>query len=254
MRCTGGRAVTIALALAVAASLAACSHAPQHNPMATWTPSPNLDERRPVVIVLHATEQDSVDESLDTLRTRNAGGRVSAHYLVGRDGALFQLVADADRAWHAGAGRWGAITDLNSTSIGIELDNDGNAPYTDAQLATLLRLLDDLATRWRIPRTQVIAHADLAPTRKTDPGVHFPWRWLAGQGFGAWPADDAPPARAGLDPMLALRAIGYDTRDPVAAVRAFRLRFRGVDGGALDDEDLRRLQALLDGRLLVPAR
>lgn len=233
--------------------LAACTHAPQRNPMATWVPSSNFDARRPTHIVLHYTEQDSVERSLDTLRTRNSGGPVSAHYLVGADGALYQLVADADRAWHAGAGRWGTITDLNSASIGIELDNDGTAPFAEPQVATLLRLLDDLATRLRIPRQNVIGHSDLAPTRKIDPGPRFPWRRLAEAGFGTWPADDAPPARDGFDAVLALRALGYDTRDVDAAVRAFRMRWRGVDGGALDAEDLRRLQALVDGRLLVPA-
>src|SRR5690606_6248710 len=123
---------------------------------------------------MHATEQASARESLDTLRTANSGGPVSAHYLVGDDGRLYQLVADADRAWHAGGGRWGTLTDLNSASIGIEIDNDGSEPYTDAQIAALLRLLDDLTTRLYIPKTQVIAHADLAPTRKRDPGARFP--------------------------------------------------------------------------------
>src|SRR5678816_4635739 len=92
--------------------------------MAHWVPSPNHDVRGPILIVLHATEQDSVQESLDTLRTRNSGGPVSAHYLVGRDGALYQLIDDERRAWHAGPGRWGTITDVNSASIGIELDNN----------------------------------------------------------------------------------------------------------------------------------
>ncbi len=240
-----------ALILMACTLLAACAHAPR-NPLARWVPSPNFDARRPEVIVLHYTEQESVERSLRTLRTRNKGGPVSAHYLIGDDGALYQLVADRDRAWHAGAGRWGTIGDLNSASIGIEIDNDGREPFTEAQFATLLRLLDDLCTRLKIPRTQVIAHADLAPTRKMDPGVMFPWRRLAEAGFGVWPADDAPLARDGFDALAALRTVGYDTRDGVAAMRAFRLRFRGIDGGALDTEDLRRLQALVDGQLLVP--
>jgi N-acetylmuramoyl-L-alanine amidase len=111
--------------------LAACQHAPR-NPMASWVPSANHDVRRAQLIVVHFTEQDSVQRSLDTLRTRNSGGRVSAHYLVGDDGRIYQLVSDEHRAWHAGAGSWGTIHELNSASIGIEIDNDGVEPFTDA--------------------------------------------------------------------------------------------------------------------------
>ncbi len=246
----------LAAAVLCAALLSACVHQPARNPMATWVPSPNFDERRPVVIVLHYTEQDSAEQSLRTLRTGNSGGPVSSHYLVGDDGAIYQLVADSHRAWHAGGGRWGTITDLNSASIGIEIDNNGREPFTEPQVQALLRLLDDLTARLRIPRTQVIGHSDLAPSRKIDPGALFPWRRLAEAGFGIWPADDAPPAPEGFDGMRALREVGYDTRDPEAVVRAFRLRFRGDAGTALDDEDLRILHALtLPGGagLLVPA-
>ena len=225
-------------------ALAACASAPPRNPLAHWVPSPNFDQRRPVVIVLHYTEQDSVEESLHTLRTRNAGVPVSSHYLVGDDGTIYQLVADAHRAWHAGGGRWGTITDLNSASIGIELDNDGREPFSEPQLQALLRLLDDLTTRLRIPRSQVIGHADLAPARKIDPGALFPWRRLAEAGFGIWPADDAPPAPAGFDAMRALEQLGYDTGHGEATIRAFRLRFRGDAGTVLDAEDLRILHAL----------
>lgn len=224
--------------------LAACAGAPPRNPMATWVPSPNFDARRPVVIVLHYTEQDSAEQSLQTLRTRNAGGPVSSHYLVGDDGTIYQLVADAHRAWHAGGGRWGTITDLNSASIGIELDNNGREPFSEPQVEALLRLLDDLTSRLRIPRSQVIGHSDLAPSRKIDPGALFPWRRLAEAGFGIWPADDAPPAPEGFDGMRALREVGYDTSDSAAAIRAFRLRFRGDAVDVLDQTDLAILHAL----------
>lgn len=130
------------------------------------------------------------------LRGRNSGGRVSAHYLIGEDGARYQLVSDDQRAWHGGAGRWGTITDINSASIGIELDNDGSEPFAPAQIDSLLVLLDDLCTRLRIPRTQIVGHEDVAPTRKNDPGPLFPWKRLADAGFGRWPAADAPAAPA----------------------------------------------------------
>jgi len=197
-----------------------------------------------VLIVIHYTEQDSVQRSLDTLRSRNSGGPVSAHYLIGRDGRRYQLVSDERRAWHGGAGSWGTITDINSASIGIELDNDGRSPFAPAQIDSLLVLLDDLCTRLRIPRTQVVGHQDFAPTRKIDPGPLFPWRRLAEAGFGRWPAADAPPVPDGFDPWTALRLVGYPLDDRAATVRAFRNHFRGKDGDELDAEDLRILHAL----------
>ncbi len=227
--------------------LAACAHGPARNPMAQWVPSPNHDARRPQLVVIHYTEQDSVARSLDTLRTRNRGGRVSAHYLIGRDGALFQLVADDHRAWHAGAGRWGTIDDVNSASIGIELDNDGRSPFPQSQIATLLRLLDDLITRHRIPRTQVIGHADMAPARKIDPGPLFPWQQLAKAGFGTWPDAAAGPPPPAFDPLQALRLLGYpldDLADPAPAIRAYRMRYRRDSATTLDAEDARILHAL----------
>ena len=233
--------------LAVAALtvlLAACAHSGPRNPLATWVPSKNFDERRPVVIVLHYTEQDSVEQSLETLRSRNSGGRVSSHYLVGKDGKTYQLVSDAKRAWHAGAGSWGAITDVNNASIGIEIDNNGKTPYPDAQIDSLIVLLRDLTQRLRIPPAQIIGHSDLAPTRKIDPGPLFPWKRLHDAGFGLWPADPTQDPPAGFDPWLALQAIGYSTDNRADTVRAFHHRFRGMEGTELDAQDLRILHAL----------
>ena len=244
LRLRSFRRLPLPLLLLSALLLAACGHVPQRNPLATWEPSPNQDERRPILIVLHYTDQDSVQESLHTLRTRNSGGPVSAHYLVGADGSRYQLVSDERRAWHGGPGRWGTITDINSASIGIELDNDGHSPFPDAQIDSLLLLLDDLCTRLRIPRTQIVGHQDFAPGRKIDPGPLFPWKRLAEAGFGIWPADDAAPPPDGFDPWLALRLIGYPLDDRAATVRAFRNRFRGMEGNVLDAEDLRILHAL----------
>ncbi len=241
------------LPAALLALLTACGHAPPRNPLAGWVPSPNQDVRRPNLIVIHFTEQESVQQSLDTLRGRNSGGPVSAHYLIGADGTRYQLVSDERRAWHAGAGSWGPFTDLNSASIGIELDNDGKSPFAEAQVQSLLLLLDDLCTRLRIPRSQIIGHQDLAPTRKPDPGPLFPWKRLADAGFGRWPAADAPPAPDGFDPWTALRLIGYPLDDRAATVRAFRNHFRGQDGTELDAEDLRILHALATPAPAAPA-
>jgi len=235
------------LAVPLLALLGACAHAPEeaHNPLARWAPSPNHEARRPILIVIHATEQNSVAESLETLRTENSGGPVSAHYLIGRDGERYQLVADELRAWHAGGGRWGTITDVNNVSIGIELDNDGRSEFPAEQIDSLLVLLEDLCTRLYIPRTQIVAHADFAPTRKQDPGIRFPWRRLAQAGFGIWPAADAPPAPDGFDPWNALRLLGYPLVDRAATVRAFHRRFRGTETDVLDTEDLRILASLV---------
>lgn len=236
--------IRLPLLLLAATALTACNHAPPRNPLATWVPSKNQDLRRPNLIVIHFTEQDSVQQSLDTLRSANSGGRVSAHYLIGSDGKRYQLVSDERRAWHGGAGSWGTITDINSASIGIELDNDGQSPFAEAQVQSLLVLLEDLCTRLRIPRSQIIGHQDSAPTRKPDPGPLFPWKRLADAGFGRWPAADAPPAPEGFDPWTTLRLIGYPLDDRAATVRAFRNHYRGQGGTELDAEDLRILHAL----------
>jgi N-acetylmuramoyl-L-alanine amidase len=224
--------------------LTACAHTANRNPLATWVPSENFNERGAILIVLHFTDQESVQQSLDTLRSRNRDGRVSSHYLIGKDGQRYQLVADDKRAWHAGAGSWGSITDVNSASIGIEIDNDGHSPFPDAQIDSLIVLLRDLAERLDIPPSQVIGHSDLAPARKIDPGPLFPWKRLADAGFGIWPAADAGEPPTGFDPWLALRALGYPLADRPAAVRAFHHRFRGIDTQVLDAEDLRILHAL----------
>lgn len=241
-------AATIASLLCCLA-LASCAHVEERNPLARWVPSPNFNQRKPVLIVIHATEQQSVQRSLETLRTRNSGGPVSAHYLIGRDGARYQLVADSERAWHAGPGRWGTITDVNSASIGIELDNNGESPFAPAQIDSLIVLLRDLCKRLDIPPTQVVGHADFAPTRKRDPGRLFPWQQLADAGFGRWPAADAGPAPAGFDPWQALQVIGYPlgdggADDRAATVRAFHRHYRGTETDTLDDADGELLHAL----------
>jgi len=239
-----------AMLLAFIALLAGCAATPARNPLATWVPSPNYGERRPQLIVLHFTDETSVQNSLKTLRTGNSEGPVSAHYLIGDDGHIYQLVPDSLRAWHAGQGRWGSITDVNSASIGIELDNDGQSPFASAQITSLLHLLTDLTDRLRIPRTQIIGHEDFAPTRKNDPGPLFPWKQLADAGFGLWPQGVLVDPPAGFDPWMALGVIGYPPDDHAAVVRAFHHHYRGMDGDTLDAEDLRILYALT--RQLLP--
>ncbi|MFY8205820.1 MAG: N-acetylmuramoyl-L-alanine amidase [Arenimonas sp.] len=236
---------TALYALIMALLSTGCLHQPKHNPLAQWSPSENFDERRPRLIVLHATEMSSAEAALRVLKTENSGGRVSAHYLIAEDGRIFQLVSDSKRAWHAGGGRWRGINDLNSVSLGIELDNDGSEDFAPAQITALKKLLADLCERHAIPRDAIIAHGDMAPTRKRDPSARFPWQELWQAGFGVWYAPALPEPPAGFDAVLALQAFGYDTRDLPAAVKAFTRRFRGEERDVLDDTDRRILYDLI---------
>lgn len=225
--------------------LSACTTTPARNPLAQWSPSPNFDSRKPRLIVIHHTEMESAEAALRVLHTQNQQGRVSAHYLIANNGKLYQLVDDNQRAWHAGVGSWQGITDINSVSIGIELDNNGSEPFEERQILSLIRLLDDLCTRFNIPRDAIIGHADLAPTRKNDPNRFFPWQRLAQAGFGKWYGENLAEAPANFDPALALDALGYDTGNLPAAVKAFHRHYRGIETDTLDDEDSRILFNLL---------
>ncbi|MDP2640901.1 MAG: N-acetylmuramoyl-L-alanine amidase [Betaproteobacteria bacterium] len=226
--------------LALMLALAACAPVPQRAGIPTeWQASPNFNERRPNFVILHHTSDDTVEQALrallDPLRS------VSAHYLVGRDGRIIQLVDERARAWHAGESKWGAETDLNSASLGVELDNNGREPFTDAQIAVLLRLLADIRERYHIPAANFLGHADVAPRRKTDPSPYFPWKTLADHGFGLWCDPPYAPPPAASDMALELRAFGYDTGDVAAAVRAFKLHFLPGDGSPGLDEGGRAL-------------
>ena len=206
--------------------LVACVNVPQREsmgaPQAEWTPSSNSDLRRANYVILHHTSNDNVPDALATLTNPLRG--VSAHYLVSRDGSILQLVDENRRAWHAGLSWWGGQTDMNSASIGIELDNTGEEAYPDIQITALIALLADISARHSIPRANYLAHADIAPARKRDPSELFPWERLAAAGFGVWCKN---PSRApeNFDARLGLTALGYDPRQPEAALAAFRLHF-----------------------------
>ncbi len=207
--------------------LAACAGMPREGPRRV--DSPNHDARRPNFIIIHQTTSAHVDAALRTLT--DPLKRVSAHYLIGRDGERIQLVDETRRAWHAGESWWGGLTDVNSASVGIELDNTGEEPFVEAQIAALLGLLAELRERYRIPAANVIGHGDVAPRRKVDPSRFFPWARLAEAGHGLWCAGPMPAASAGFDPVLGLRALGYETTDVAAARRAFRRHFLGEENG-----------------------
>lgn len=194
-------------------------------------PSPNHGPRRggvrPDIVVLHYTVL-SCNAALERLCDPVA--EVSAHWLIDRAGGLFSLVGEDRRAWHAGAGAWGAVTDVNSRSIGIELEGDG-ADFPGAQMAVLRDLLAGVLSRHDIHPARVIAHSDMAPGRKNDPGPAFDWRGLAAANLSVWPeAGRAEPERADT----ALIRFGYPADvTPELRLAAFRLRFRpGVTGPA----------------------
>ena len=171
---------------------------------------------------------------------------VSAHYLIARDGRLWQLVDEDMRAWHAGAGQWRGMGDINSRSIGIELDNRGPEPFAEPQMAVLEDLLRGVMARWGIAPAAVIAHSDMAPGRKADPGPHFDWARLARQGLAA--VTPAPAARAPRDVQAALVAAGYPAEATDAdRLAAFRLRHRPWATGPVQEEEARVIAALAAG-------
>jgi len=191
-----------------------------------WVGTVNMGIRRPNFVIIHHTAQDSTAQTLKTFTMTKT--QVSAHYVIGRDGKTYQMVNDYLRAQHAGISKWGNSTDLNSSSIGIELDNNGFEPFSEAQINSLCTLLAALKKRYSIPTPNFIGHADIAPTRKPDPS-NFPWKVLAGKGFGLWYDEiiETPPLE--FDTAIALRIIGYDIRNLDAAVIAFKRHFIQTD-------------------------
>jgi len=202
-------------------------------------PSPNFDKRTlPIsLIVLHYTATRNLSKAMNALRNPNGNNRVSCHYLVDTDGAIYRLVREEYRAWHAGVAFWNGIKDVNSASIGIEIVNRGPLPngklagYPEAQIAAVIRLCQNIQTRHRI--VDVVGHSDVAPVRKQDPGENFPWRRLAKAGVGTWTDDFAVPT---LPDTALLSSIGYDASNFYFASQAFRRHYypegltaRGID-------------------------
>jgi len=236
-------------------AMAGCATAPpvalQRSALAHWTPSPNFNVRKAQLIVLHHTSIGDPAVALRVLSTRNSEGPVSAHYLVEADGRIDQLVDDNARAWHAGASRWAGMTDINSSSIGIEIDNDGVSPFTQPQIQALVNLLADLTSRLGIPRDAVVGHGDIAPGRKNDPSVTFPWATLARYGFGLWPDATLIPAPPNFDSLAAMRLVGYDVSNPRNAIIAFHRHYRAMETDALDATDAAILYSL-QRKLMAP--
>ncbi len=190
--------------------------------------TPNYSYRKPNYVIIHHTAQDSCAQTYFTFSLERT--QVSSHYVICKDGTITQLVDDYLRAWHAGNSRWGNTTDINSSSIGIELDNNGFDKFTKIQMDSLEVLLGRLKKTHGIPAENFIGHGDIAPSRKNDPNIHFPWKYFASRGFGVWYDDgdlENPPLQ--FDEIVALRIIGYDVKNEDAAKMAFNRHFMLID-------------------------
>lgn len=189
----------------------------------SWVGTTNFGMRKPNFVIIHHTAQNGCDSTLRTFTLPRT--QVSAHYVICKDGTVHHMLNDYLRAWHAGTGRWGNVTDVNSSSIGIELDNNGFEAFTEAQISSLLQVLKTLKKNYSIPTANFIGHADIAPKRKVDPNRYFPWQQLAQNGYGYWYDTANVKLPENFNAMQSLRIIGYDTKDSVAAIRAFKLHF-----------------------------
>jgi N-acetylmuramoyl-L-alanine amidase len=235
-------------------------------------PSPNHGERRNFLradsIILHYTGMASAEAAIALLR--DPAAEVSSHYVVEESGRIVQLVPEARRAWHAGLSCWRGERDMNSASIGVEICNPGHdggsPPFPDLQIEAVIALCRDISGRCGVPPERVLAHSDIAPARKRDPGEAFPWAALGREGVAHWveatPPEEAglilrghegPPVR-GLQSLLALYGYDiepsgvYDARTETV-VAAFQRHFRPAQVDGVADrstvETLRRLLAAL---------
>lgn len=205
-----------------------------------WVGTTNFNMRKPNIVVIHHTAQNSCEQTLKTFTLTRT--QVSAHYVICKDGTIHHMLNDYLRAWHGGIGRWGNITDVNSSSIGIEIDNNGFEAFTPPQINSLLQLLGNLKRAYGIPAANFIGHADIAPTRKNDPNVYFPWKQLADSGYGHWWSDTtAVSVPQGFNTVQALRVIGYDVRDTAAVFQSFKRKFLQQDKNSVFSEADRKV-------------
>ena len=217
-------------------------------------PSPNF-ENRPAetdldLLILHYTGMQSAEASL--ARLCDPVAKVSAHYLIDEDGTLYRLVDEEKRAWHAGVSHWAGEEDINSCSLGIELQNPGHEfgyrAFPDAQITVLIELCADILSRHTIPAKRIIGHSDVAPERKEDPGELFDWRRLADASIGRLPENtDGNDAMSEQEARVRLTAIGYDPTIPLSDIlTAFQRHYRQTNiDGQLDGETAGLIHALL---------
>jgi N-acetylmuramoyl-L-alanine amidase len=200
-----------------------------------WVGTTNFNMRRPNFVIIHHTSQTSCEQTLRTFTLPRTA--VSAHYVICKDGTIHHMLNDYLRAWHAGVSKWGSLSDINSVSVGIELDNNGFEPFDSLQINSLLSLLARLKKEYNIPAVNFIGHGDIAPTRKNDPNYRFPWKKLAEQGFGLWYDEELALVPLDFNHIRALRIIGYDVKDTSAAIQAFKRHFMQDTTQLLNDRD-----------------
>lgn len=188
-----------------------------------WVGTTNFGIRKPSYVIIHHTAQHSTDQTLKTFTLPRTA--VSAHYVIGSDGKVFQMLNDYFRGQHAGVSRWGNQLDMNSASIGIELDNNGFEYFEQAQINSLLVILGRLKKAYNIPTANFIGHGDIAPTRKNDPNWRFPWKQLADNGFGLWYDELRSTVPETFDHITGLRIVGFDIKDTTAAIVSFKRHF-----------------------------
>ena len=204
-------------------------------------PSPNCGPRRDGLIaryvVLHYTAMTSAEAAIE--RLCDPSSEVSAHYVICKTGRITQLVGEGMRAWHAGAGEWQGLTDINSRSIGIELDDDGQGPFTEPLMASLEELLGTILRGWDIPPQNVLGHSDMAPGRKFDPGPWFDWVRLEALGLAGRRGADFAPGYPNLADFARLaRDAGYTAdADAETLLAAVRLRYRSFKSGPIEPDD-----------------
>jgi len=213
-------------------------------PIPFWVGTTNFNMRKPNYVIIHHTAQNSCQQTLNTFTIPRT--QVSAHYVICQDGTVHHMLNDYLRAWHAGVGKWGNQTDINSASIGIEVDNNGFQAFTAPQVNSLLQLLDTLKHKYAIPVGNFIGHADIAPVRKVDPNIYFPWKTLADSGYGLWYGDTTNVVvPESFNTIQALRIIGYDVRDSTAAIKAFKRHFLQDTAATVSDADKKVMYQLM---------
>ena len=235
-------------------------------PKTVERPSPNHGERKAVngstgvkLIVLHYTGMATAEQAL--VRLTDQTSQVSAHYVIVDDGAIYRLVAEDRRAWHAGVSYWRGLRDINSVSIGIEITNPGHEygyrAFPQSQIDAVITLVRDIMTRHALDAAAVVGHSDIAPGRKIDPGELFPWQALAREGIGMWPTLSGTKHLITADQaMKQLSMIGYATPlssdggadilpSPNDVIAAFQRHYRPrkIDG-ILDGETLALIQTI----------
>ena len=204
-----------------------------------WVGTTNLSMRRPNFVIIHHTAQNSCEQTLKTFtQTKNP---VSSHYVICKDGTVHHMLNDLLRGHHAGVSKWGKNTDLNSSSIGIEIDNNGYETFSEEQVNSLLLLLERIKKAYTIPAANFIGHSDIAPGRKVDPNRNFPWQKLAQQGFGLWYDTANVVVPADFNGIQALRLIGYDTKNEGNAIQSFKIHFVQKDTTRVINENNKKI-------------